>query len=69
MKVTSLGLEHVLRSFLEHLSLESYLCLRDYPYLLLHVKILLLGGTTMKGSFRMWHFLLSIFLASQCHKL
>jgi uncharacterized membrane protein YvlD (DUF360 family) len=69
MKATSLGLEHVLRSLLEHLSLEIYLCLRGYPYLLLHVKILLLGGTIMKGKFQMWHFWPSIFLASQCHKL
>jgi hypothetical protein len=51
MNVTSLGLEHVLKSLLEHLSLESYLCLKRYPYLLLHVKILLLGSTTMKGNF------------------
>ncbi len=51
MNVTSLGLEHVLKSLLEHLSLESYLCLRGYAYLLLHVKILLLGGTTMKSNF------------------
>jgi hypothetical protein len=51
MKVTSLGLEHVLKSPLKHLSIENYLCLGGYAYLLLHVKILLLGGITMKDSF------------------
>jgi hypothetical protein len=36
---------------------------------MLHVKILLLGGATMKGSFQMWYFWPSRFLASQGHKL
>jgi hypothetical protein len=56
MKTTSLGLERPLRSFLKYLSLESYICSTSYPYPLLHVKIFLIGGTTMKGSFQMWHF-------------
>jgi len=51
MKATSLGLEHLLKSLFEHLSLERYICLGGYPYLLLDVKILLLDAATMKGSF------------------
>jgi hypothetical protein len=50
------GVGTPLRSFLKHLSLKSYICSASYPYLLLHVKILLIGGTTMKGSFQMLHF-------------
>jgi len=46
-----LGLEHPLRNLFRHLSLESYLCPKGYPYPLLHVKIFLLGGVTMKGMF------------------
>ncbi len=56
-------------SLLKHLSLESYFCLGGYPYLLLHVKILLLSGATMKGSFQMWHLWPNRFLASQGHKV
>jgi hypothetical protein len=44
MKLTSLGLEHLLKSIFEHLSLEKYIFLRGYPYHLLDVKILLLDG-------------------------
>jgi hypothetical protein len=51
MKVTCLGVEHLLKSLFEHLSLDNYICLKGYPYLVLHVKKLLLGGATMKGSF------------------
>ncbi len=36
---------------------------------MLPVKILLLGGATMKGSFQMWYFWPSKLLASQGHKL
>lgn len=64
-----LGLEHLLKSFIKHLSLENYLCLGGYPYLLLHVKMLLVGGATMKGNLWMWHFWQKILLASQGHKL
>ncbi len=69
MKVTCLGLERLLKSLFEHLSPDNYLCLKGYPYPMLHVKILLLGGATMKGSFQMWYFWPSRFLASQGHKL
>jgi hypothetical protein len=52
MKVTCLGLEHPLKSLLEHLSLENYFCSRGYPYSQLHMKILLFGGATMKDKFQ-----------------
>jgi hypothetical protein len=55
MKVTCLRLEHPLKSLFDHLPLENYFCLGDYLYHLLHVKILLFGGTTMKGSFKLWY--------------
>jgi hypothetical protein len=56
MKVTCLGLEHLFKkSCGTLLSFENYLCSRGYPYPLLHVKILLFSGATMKGSFQMWH--------------
>jgi hypothetical protein len=69
VKVTCLWLEHLLKSLFEHLSLDNYLCLKGYPYTMLPVKILLLGGATMKGSFQMWYFWPSKLLASQGHKL
>jgi hypothetical protein len=64
-EVNMLKLQHPLKSFLEHLPLKNYLCLKGYPYPLPHVKIMLLSGTTMKISFQMWHFWSNRLLAFQ----
>ncbi len=45
-----LGLENPLKSFLEHLSLDNYFCLKGYPCPLSQTKILLLSGATMQGN-------------------
>jgi hypothetical protein len=51
MTLTYLVLEHSWRSFHEHLLLENCLCLGDYMYPQLHMKIPLLGDTLMRGQF------------------
>jgi hypothetical protein len=58
-----------LRGLFKHLSMENYLCSRDYLCSQVAYEIVFFGGIITNNNFKMWYFWPNRFLAFQDHKL